>query len=685
MAAAAVTDWLLKRHKRDFASLRASRRRTIRLVFVFALLCVAGFVFLHLLGQPGAGSRGVDQAVGELLAAQLNWGERLVDRYEEQQNWLAVHGTGFEKDLYENIAGSVFRLAGSSTMLRDSYDSLSFFGKITVSFLFAALRVTFIVVICWRIWLAAAVLAAVAGYTVYRVHSGQDLLGQAGNGRLFYSGILARLSRLAEGGVPDIQIPGLACPRAVSRQSAAGSDIGRLLEKFGALNDTNLALAAVIMFHHNYPAYVTTSDEESLLSGFFSGAGLAENCFLILEKALTLHAHYQSAENLSAGSLSLAHRSEDGKVDKYQNANFLEQAMHRVLILDMRKNLAMLKASEIACAVLAYEAGKVMTFAHESGMWLRKSAFCHLNARAILHSLPSYPRDFGYVSRAVIRRALIYCQRSTSFGQVHFPVDFSETSRALRQWIEILSACPHELQAVADEIELFGIISEAERQWTQAFFAAVMTIQPEAVEEVYATHFNLLFMPLPKIMKIVRGVLGEAQLRRLEELVAIVNQQQRLRVMSLDFSVDPEKPQSRNPHHIYSPLGYAEIKRLSELHSVPLEDVRDWSAARAIFSFGWLGRRVGDYSVPESSLIFAVFKMQPESGGGNTLGLLGHPGMVAFRASRLEAKWGRGWQSRFTMVESATMAETQEDYERLLAGQRDLRELEEENSIAGAS
>lgn len=683
--AAAVTDWLVKRHKRDFASLRSGRRRTIRAIFLIAVFLVLAFAISQLLQHSVSEFGGVEQLADQLLASQLDWSESLVSSFQEQRDWLLRHGTDFERNFYDNLAGSVFRYAASSSVLHDNHGGLSFFGKLTFSFLNALLRVAFVLLVCWRIWLAAAVLAAAAGYTTCRLHTGRDILGYTGNGRLFYSGILARLSRLAEGGAPDVQIPGLACPRSVSRQIAVASDLGRLLEKFGALNETNLGLAAVIMYHHNYPAYVAVSEEEGLLGGFFGGAGLAENCFLILEKALTLHAHYQTSQSLQAGPFSVTPGPNEEKIDKYQNANSLEQAMHRVLTPSLRRQLAVLKASEVACAVLAYEAGKVMTFAFESGMWLRRSAFCHLNARAILHSLPSYPDDFSYGSRLTIRRALIYCQRASSFGQVHFPVDLSESSRALRQWIEVLSACPHELQAIADEVELFGIICEAERNWTQAFFAAVMTLQPEAVEEVYATPFNMLFMPLPKIMKIVRSVLEAGQLKRLEELVGIVSQQQRLRVMSLDFSTESDRQHGRNPHRVFPPLGYAEIKRLSELHRVPLEDVRDWSAARAIFSFGWLGRRVGDYSVPESSLIFSVFKTQPGSGQGNSLGLLGHPGMVALRASRLEAKWGRLWQSRFTAVESATMAETREDFERLLEGQRDLRELEEESGSAAAS
>lgn len=55
----------------------------------------------------------------------------------------------------------------------------------------------------------------------------------------------------------------------------------------------------------------------------------------------------------------------------------------------------------------------------------------------------------------------------------------------------------------------------------------------------------------------------------------------------------------------------------------------------------------------------------------NELGLVGRPGMVALRGSRLESRWGKHWQSRFVQALSATMSENRADFERLMKGIED--------------
>jgi hypothetical protein len=65
------------------------------------------------------------------------------------------------------------------------------------------------------------------------------------------------------------------------------------------------------------------------------------------------------------------------------------------------------------------------------------------------------------------------------------------------------------------------------------------------------------------------------------------------------------------------------------------EDLSDWLALKVVLSsYGWLASRVGDYSVPETSTIFAVFKPENQLEGVNSLGLLGKSGMVPVRGSR---------------------------------------------------
>ncbi len=63
------------------------------------------------------------------------------------------------------------------------------------------------------------------------------------------------------------------------------------------------------------------------------------------------------------------------------------------------------------------------------------------------------------------------------------------------------------------------------------------------------------------------------------------------------------------------------------------------------------------------------------------MGLLGRPGMVPLRGSKLAEVWGSSWSSRFTFVNKATMAESLEDYGKLLQGVEDIKPVDEEAPI----
>jgi hypothetical protein len=117
------------------------------------------------------------------------------------------------------------------------------------------------------------------------------------------------------------------------------------------------------------------------------------------------------------------------------------------------------------------------------------------------------------------------------------------------------------------------------------------------------------------------------------------------------------------------------------LHSLNPVDIKEWSSLRNILaSFGWLARRVGDYTVPESSIIFSVFKTPANYPGANALNLIGKNGLVPLRGSKFREVLGSEWDRRFQNFQRATMAESREDFERVLKGIAE--EVIEEPTIA---
>ncbi|MBX7137242.1 MAG: hypothetical protein K1X83_04590 [Oligoflexia bacterium] len=679
-----ISDWLFSRQKQELADLKKGRRSIVGRYFapVVGFLFVFGATLFLLSANLRTGDT-LPIVRAELRQVAAGWSEALLQRQAEYGSWLDDHGTRYELRAFDFVSTVVLRASASDDPAalaeKDSY----LFGRLSISFYSAVLRVAFLLIACCRLWMAGLVGAYLLGLFTYRVHDGDDLLGQTGNGRLFYSGVRVKLDSRSQSGATDKQLIGLACLKQVPKQVAENSDLGRLLHRFGALNETNLALCAILLAYRSTPAYVAPAEETLLLEEFFDSEPLLQNTFLILEKALTLHARYQSGlhgelpQELEPSSESLQR-----KTDSYGYANLLQRAFHRVLTAGMRAQLSELRASQVAATILAHEAGKIMAYSDEGGRWHRNSSFGHLCARAVLHSVPSYTREFDYRERQEMRRALIYASRSSSLGPVRFPIDLSEKSGALRQWTELLTACPHQLQSIADEVELYGIISEAERGWAEKFMGAVLAMRPEAVEDVFATPAGLFFMPLRKVLALSREILIPERMRRLEELVSSVSQKQKLMTMSVELSEEPDRVPLPSHDRIFPPLALGEIRSLAEQHGLAIDDLKDWSALRIVFNtFGWLGRRVGDYTVPESSVIYSVFSVNTEAGAASSTRRIGQTGMVAFRASRLESKWGRGWNSRFTRVDSAAMAEGREEYERLLAG-KPLQEEDPESNLA---
>jgi hypothetical protein len=337
----------------------------------------------------------------------------------------------------------------------------------------------------------------------------------------------------------------------------------------------------------------------------------------------------------------------------------------------MKREIAKLSATELATAILSFHAGKVLAFGKVSGRWVRKSSFPHLSARAVLHSLPAFSAEFSFEARTLIRRALVYGARKSAFANVRFPIDMSLAEQALRQWIELLMACPYELQAVADDVELFAHISGIHQQWTDRFFDEIAGMKQEILREVFVSPHNLIFVSVKHVLEIARYFIPQQQWPRLHELTRLVSNKQRLFEMAYetDSSETEAIPSGLNRGTVLAPFSKHEVDTLAKMHSLKQEDVQDWGVLRlALNSYAWLGRRVGDYTVPPSSLIFAVFSPELQMSDQNSIGLVGRSGMVAFRTRRLEERFGRGWRTNFIPVHWAKMAENPEDYQKLLSG-----------------
>ncbi len=681
-----MTEGLPKPSERDFDLLRSSRKRSwsslaVKVgVALFALLALV-LVGSYLFKLRGGSEISADISRERLVTLQHRWSDAFVESWDGYRHWFSKHGTKTESVIFEDLSALVVDSIARSNSAELPDEELTGFSRVYVALHTGTVRMLFVVIAVIRLSVAAALLACLGGLIVFKPYRKDDALGQMGNGRVFYSGVRAGLDSVTAEGAPDIQVRGFACPQMSPPTEARSSSLWRILQRYRADNETNLVLTQILVKNRTTAAYVAAAGEEGALAGAFAGKALLENAEMILQAALEQHSEYVSQKfEQRAVEASLADLPSGASSEVY--GDYLKRAFNLVLTDSMQKVISELPASEVATLVLALESGKVLAHSFEGGKWVRRSNFPHLSARAVLHSIVEYPRDYDLYSRTRIRRGLIYAARKSAFSPVRMPIDMSDDSWALRQWAELLLACPHELPAVADEVELVGIVRQSHARWRNDFFNSSHIAFEALRTKGVATATNLLFLPVADVVTSMRECVSQQSIARMHVLLQRVARcQAKLRALESDSDSGPTLQLSFEK--VEPPPAGAELQKLSEIHGVPQRDIQDWMALRTILStYGWVASRVGDYSVPYTSIIFAVFRSSIRLEGANALGLLGKAGMVPLRGSKLQEEWWTSWGDGFTRVDRSTMAENVEDYQKLMQGVEDIKVLEEDSAFA---
>ena len=680
-------DSLAKKHEQELSRFkRGAFLTSYRLIIAVGILFAALLGIFRLISQYPGDPISLDAARRALISIGSEWHHELAESQERYSAWLSYRGTRFEQRTFNKLSQSLLESAASLAITSEEP------GLLTRTYLGAhssALRLGFLLLASTRLWIVVIGGCVIWGLRPLRPWTGNDALGQTGNGRVFFSGVRISIDNPTPEGAPADQVTGLACPGSVPIVQVRNSELAGILNQYGAVTTTNLRLIGIIEFHREFPAYVAFPGEEGSLESFYEGAALSENIAGILKGALQLHATYRGNSSNhgieatdAARILKAAHQGR--KVTATEHIALVVDALDRVLTPTLKESLALLDPASIATVLLALEAGKSLAYVHEGGKWIRKSNFPQLSARAVLHSIPEFSEEYDYDLRSTIRRALIFGSRSSVFAPVKFPIDFREESRAARQWADILLATPAQLATTADEVQLLGIVNELHQRWETAFFEGASALNPEITDHVFATPQRLIFMPVSRVIRIFRGILRPGELEQLESLVTVVSQEQARRVAARlrPEEGDDERGALPSYERIFPPFSSQQINELAQLHNISPQEIKDWSSLRVVLnSYGWLGRRVSDRSVPESSVVFSISNVGNDFPGANSIGLLGNSGVVPLRSTRLEERWGKLWATRFMQVGPTRMAESTKDFERLLTGVED--EVEKEPGGVG--
>ncbi|MCB9030759.1 MAG: hypothetical protein H6619_06875 [Deltaproteobacteria bacterium] len=650
--ASLISDKISRRERQDIASLRGKRRKSnyllILAAFAFVVCSILYFTFSYFtIHQDESFHRLAVERTSELEETALYYGE-----------WLEANLGAGTRSFYDFVATTIISSSDFFPVTKD-YVSRSWH-LMHVGFL----RVAFVFVGWWRFWLLGAAIAFWFGSRGWKVYRGGDILGRLTNGRLFYSGIRADLKKVTSAGAPSVQAPGLACPQYVQAAEAKMSALGRTLERRGVLNQTNLMLASIILAHRDIPSYVALKTETELLERAYAGSSLPDNTNLLIEGILALQEHYivalEAGEsvNFSTGEIPYA-----GQYTPEKYITTLVSSLHKVLTPQMREDIAEIAPSELATIVLSLEAGKVMAYTVEGDRYVRGSSFPQLCARSVLHSIPQYSLEYDFEQRGMIRRALIYASRKSVYGPVKLLVDFDPKTRAARQWTELLLAVPHEIEFVSDEVELYGLIYSTHQKWKKLFFDAVMVADQKIIKKILNYSQNL-FVPFDVLMKTLYKSISKEEISRLKVLVDLVSQRQQMVLMQ-------SGPQSIPDYQkIFPSFSDDELSKLSKDHGLKKEELSDWSALRVMLNhYSWLGRRVRNNTIPESSIVFLETKTQKGDLLNFTYENNYYTGSVVLRGSQLIDKWGEHWAQHFEVIDEVTAVDEISDFEKLKRGE----------------
>lgn len=628
---------------------------------------------------------GSSSRVSELAGGRrLLWLQDLDNRVNERAEWLenSLFG-GSAGDRYFRFSQGILNLFIDSNAATEEslFDPDSWFEVFKETLVSIILRVGFVAFSFWPLWIFGAILGYIGVRAFVRPKRTDDLLGICHLGKgPFYSGIYGPLRSNNGLSATDLSCPGLASPRMVKRQVAFNHPLGKILRDHNALNETNLALVQVILAYKHYPSFVEdenidTEDPDDVAaagapakekpSGFIAQVDetieqrATETLTAVLEAYQAIHRYYQQG-NLGVTLEQTERRflAESKALEALTASRSPLSKMLVAVLTPLRRNAVReLPVTAIASACLALEAGKCLVYKEVGNGFSTVSRFPHLQARAVIHSLVSYQKEYSGDLRLQIRQAIICSRRHGDFGRVFVPHKMPTASRGLRDWLEILYST-HELrQNTAELTELDAHLAELHSNWREKFSSRLMdehhknkATEKAADGDIRSTGYSLqngmvyksvVLLPLKILLGLALRDIGHERLQRMTTLIEGTREQYRkLRVsarlpgyrrQTLDLDKDE-----------------ADMKCFSEAHENDTLDqglLAKWIIIRRmLMHYNWLSTRVGDDSVPSIGLVQAVVVVRGNDPKPDVVGL---DALIPLRQTRIKDLLGAQWERHF--------------------------------------
>ncbi len=541
----------------------------------------------------------------------------LTKTFQKFNLWINRFGTTGEEIAYSLIAIGIFNF---SLFVHETFSSSSIIISLTIILGTSILQIFFVLMACWKVWLAFVIYASIKALLSVKPYVGRDLLGVTGNGKVFFSGVKVGIKQCDKDGNPTLHVTGLTCLSYVSDEIFKKSAFYQLLVKYESNNLTNQYLASIILNYYEYPVFIN--------DGVRDGS-LFEDSYEFLKLACEIKYEIEHVANKS-------------------NIDFSEDRKKKCLFLcltdNMRKNLKNISYKNIATAILALEAGRILAYEQiSSDRWAIQSNYPHLCARAVLHSSPYYGDEYDFYEREMIRKALIFAERKSDFLAIRMPLNMSVESYTLRQWLELILNFD-KADLIVDELLFFAESTEVHKRWTTILVNSIRE-EKNLSNNFFVADGGQLFIKINCIL----SILPEDFKKNLWMLSPLIEKVYNDREKNNLISQVEQKKLSDDNNDFLKKFSDETIKNFKK-YSLTDNDIIVWQNLRSCLNaFSWLGKRVSDRYVSYTAVVDCKFLMDTDE-------IKDEKGMVLFRTSKLIDFIGHKWSEPIEKIKKVKIS-----------------------------
>jgi hypothetical protein len=613
---------------------RLKKKRTIFLSLIaFAFISyLASFIFPSELASKSS-------------KKEISWNDEVTSVFQERYQWLkqspfsVVPGASYLYKTYSKLVLDALLPSTvdtqPATVLDVAFDPDDIFITFFRWTIVTLLRLGFLIISFSPIW----GIGFAAGYYLSRNRfigaKSKDILGVCDRGKgPFYSGIYGPLKYNNSISGTDLGCPGLACPAMVTELRASTHELTSILKRFGAFNKTNEDLVRIVIQYGDFPAVVESEqssesnivddgmeklEEKRSKTAFVSNelGKLEESTILGLKAVLSAQKALQDFFKFTKErKTDLAALNSDFALYKSLIAEFVAKLDSRAAIFlnSLTPNRAYaigaIPSTALASAYLATEAGKCLVFKRTGEGFAVISLLPHLQARAVLQSIPALYEDYNGDTRLIMRQAIISSRRHGDFGRAFLPEKMPIESRAIRDLLEICYAEPHNKELSAYLVELDAHLEEISVNWKGGYQRFIRSTLPSLGDSLNRKLLNrgipfksVVLIPVEDLIEIALFGVDNHRIDRIVELLGLTKKYQS--GISISARLPGFKRQALEAE-----------KSVDELESMDpgsRDRYKRWVVVRRMLTkYNWLSTRVGDDAVPDEGYVHGLVELVRE-------------------------------------------------------------------------